>query len=571
MLNIKDPRELRSTLGLVLVVALAYAITSVIGQTFATLPPGNVTAIFAPSGIAIAAVALGGYRALPGVALGSFLGNTNLLVPGKELVGLLTALSIGVGAALQAGAGVYGLKRYSRERNFLETSGSVVAFVLFSALAASLINSSIGSSAIVLGGYAPVELHPSLWLTWWLGDATGVLIAAPMPILWRRLTRKLDRTRLIESLLLIGALLLTGYIAFGMGWPVEYLMLPVLVMIVFRSGLQGASLSIVLVSVIAILGTASGKGTFAFYGQLNANAPLLLLQAYLGTVTISTLTLAAVLHQQRLAERQLAAMNRTLEATVEERTRDLVIAKELAETANRTKSEFLANMSHELRTPLNAVTGYTSIILDGMGGEIDEEARYMLRRVYANSDHLLGLINQLLDLSKIEAGRIEISEEAFDPRALAQRWYNQVSVLAEEKLLAFELQVDPLVPQTLYGDTERISQVVLNLLSNAIKFTSKGTVRLVVGCAEQNLQIAVSDTGIGIPPHALDYIFDKFRQADASTARQHGGTGLGLAIARTLSQLMNGTISVQSELGKGSVFTVRLPLQAAPTTLQAVS
>ncbi len=245
---------------------------------------------------------------------------------------------------------------------------------------------------------------------------------------------------------------------------------------------------------------------------------------------------------------------------LESRNLQLARANALIKETTRLKSEFLSTMSHELRTPLNAIRGFTGILLEGMGGEIDEDARHMLTRVDANSERLLGLINDVLDIAKIEAGRMELLSEPISPYELANQWQSQMSVLAEQKGIKFEVTVDDNLPDTIVGDGPRLTQIATNLLSNAFKFTKEGKVVLNVRRDADNWTISVKDTGIGIPPHALNYIFEEFRQVDGSTKREHGGTGLGLAITRTLCRMMGGNINVRSELGQGSEFIVTLPL-----------
>jgi len=239
---------------------------------------------------------------------------------------------------------------------------------------------------------------------------------------------------------------------------------------------------------------------------------------------------------------------------------ELVVANNIAQESIRLKSEFVSTMSHELRTPLNAILGFCGIMLEGMGGEFDDEGRRMLERVNANSSRLLILINEVLDLAKIEAGRMELVNTAINPAQLAESWRLQTHILAEKNNLDFIVEVDPELPQTLYGDSERLTQIGINLLSNAFKFTESGSVKLAFRRHEDNWLIEVIDSGVGIPPHALNYIFDEFRQVDGSSKRVYGGTGLGLAIVRNLVRVMRGQVKATSELGKGSTFTVTLPL-----------
>lgn len=248
---------------------------------------------------------------------------------------------------------------------------------------------------------------------------------------------------------------------------------------------------------------------------------------------------------------------------------DLRIATARAKEAARVKGEFLANVSHELRTPLNAIIGFSDMLMAGMSGPLNEKQNHKLERLKENGKRLLALINDLLDLTRIEAGRLEMVESPFSPRALAERMTAQMESLAVESNLQFVTTINPDVPDTLYGDEKRIEQVVVNLLSNAFKFTKAGSVTLNISTNELDhaWNIEVTDTGIGIPPHAINVIFEEFRQVDGSYSRAYKGSGLGLSITRNLVRMMGGKIAVKSVLESGSTFTVTLPLNLH-TTIQ---
>jgi len=262
----------------------------------------------------------------------------------------------------------------------------------------------------------------------------------------------------------------------------------------------------------------------------------------------------------------------TMTASLNKNTEDLrhardeaISAKEVAQENNRLKSEFLSTMSHELRTPLNAIEGFTGIMLGGMGIELDMKAKGMVERISTNSKRLVDLVNDFLDLSRIESGRMELVDVPFSPSDLVEKWRRQLSVLADQKNLMFSVNVDPALPSRLLGDDDALSKIGQNLLSNAFKFTEQGRVTLDLKRFGNTWQIIVSDTGIGIPPHAHEYIFQEFRQVDGSSTRKYGGTGLGLAIVQKLVRLMSGTIQLDSQLGEGSTFTVTLPLKPVET------
>ncbi len=267
---------------------------------------------------------------------------------------------------------------------------------------------------------------------------------------------------------------------------------------------------------------------------------------------------------------ELRDLNQSLELRVLERTaelratnQELIVATQRATEAARLKNQFLTNISHELRTPLNAIIGFSDMLLMGMNGDLNDKQRHKMLRLKDNGTRLLGLINDLLDLTKIEAGRLELVDAPFSPRILVERCAAQMESIVQASGLDFEVLTAPGVPTTLVGDEKRIEQIIINLLSNAFKFTKVGKVSLQVQAKLDDMlwSIKVADTGIGIPPHALNFIFEEFRQIDGGYARAYKGSGLGLAITRNLVNSMDGKISVESVLEQGSTFTVQLPIR----------
>lgn len=230
------------------------------------------------------------------------------------------------------------------------------------------------------------------------------------------------------------------------------------------------------------------------------------------------------------------------------------------EVESKHKSQFLANMSHELRTPLNAIIGYTELILDNIYGETPERMRQVIERVQTNGRHLLGLINDVLDLTKIEAGQLTLSLADYSLKEVVDGVIIALEPLAVEKRLAFKAYLPARLP-TGHGDERRISQVLLNLVGNAIKFTDKGEVAIKASEANGSFTVAVCDSGPGISQSDQARIFGEFQQADNSSTRRKGGTGLGLSIAKRIIEMHNGRIWVESDVGKGSTFFFSLPVR----------
>ncbi len=253
------------------------------------------------------------------------------------------------------------------------------------------------------------------------------------------------------------------------------------------------------------------------------------------------------------AQSSLAIHNARLFNEIEEKGREL-------EIVNKHKSEFLANMSHELRTPLNAILGYTELIVDNIYGDVPEKIREVLGRLEKNGRHLLGLINDVLDLSKIEAGRLTLSLNEYSMGEVIETVFNSVEALAAEKKLDLKIR-DHTNHAIGKGDEQRIAQVLLNLLGNAIKFTEKGGVRVESAVSNESFLVSVSDTGPGLSETDQKRIFEEFQQADGSSTRKKGGTGLGLSIAKKIVEMHRGCIWVESTLGKGATFKFKIPVR----------
>jgi signal transduction histidine kinase len=249
----------------------------------------------------------------------------------------------------------------------------------------------------------------------------------------------------------------------------------------------------------------------------------------------------------------VAIQNANLFHEIEEKGKQLAVA-------SQHKSQFLANMSHELRTPLNAILGYTELILDGIYGEAPEKAQAVLRRVESNGKHLLGLINDVLDLSKIEAGQLVLSLTDYSMKDVLYNVFSAIEPLASEKKLNFKVDAPPDMPKG-HGDERRLTQVILNLVGNAIKFTDTGEVVIKASSTNGSFTVAVRDTGPGISRVDQGKIFEEFQQADNSATKKKGGTGLGLSISRRIVEMHGGKLWVESEIGKGSVFSFTLPVQ----------
>ncbi len=526
------PRLPRHT-AFILVTASLYCITGKLGLLLA-IPPGYATAVWLPSGIALGAVLMWGNWAAPGVWLGSFVVNLSLTLPAEHSPkSVLVAAGIGLGAALQAGAGAFLIRRTVGFPTALVEWRDILRFLALGGGAASLINASLSVSLLVGTGVVSPHLAPLNWFTWWVGDAIGVCVVLPLMLIAIGRPRDVWRQRFWPVGLPL--VLFMGVAAAVFLW-------------VERAGQPHSPFWQVWLLLV------SGFSLISLLGAL-----LLVLTGRTRVVEEQVAQRTASLEEINRAFRQL---NASLEERIAQRTAQLEEARKEAERANAAKGAFLAAMSHEIRTPMNGVLGMAQVLAHT---PLDDDQRRYLAILRDSGESLLTVINDILDFSKIEAGAVALEEVGFSLHGMLGQSLHPFAPQAQAKGLALELDVSAGLPDWRRGDPARLRQVVTNLVGNALKFTQAGWVRVAVlpGAGAQEVRVEVADTGEGIAREAQDRLFKPFSQADASITRRHGGTGLGLAISARLIGQMGGRMGVDSRPGHGSTFWFEVPLPPA--------
>jgi signal transduction histidine kinase len=509
----------------------------------------NASPVWPPTGIAFAALLMLGYRVWPAILAGAFC--VNVTTAGS----VATSIGIAAGNTLEALLGAYLVERYANGARAFDYSQGVFKFAGFAALLSTTVSATIGVASLALGGYAAWGDFDQIWLTWWLGDASGALIFTPALVLWARDWRsELSRGRLLEAAALWSTTILVGLAVFGEGLsrfglmtlPLTFLCTPPLVWAAVRFRQREAAMLVAILSGIAIWETLRGFGPFA---SVTENEALLLLQVFMSTVSVMVISAGALVEERRRVEREREELLVRAE-----------VARSAAEAANRGKDEFLAMLGHELRNPLAAIISAVSI-LDRIGQQNDVAMRARIA-IRHQITHLGRLVDDLLDIAHVTSGDIVLSCEPLNLAASVQRSVGELASTGRLERHVVDVRAEPVWAN---ADPARLNQIVANLLTNAIKYTSPGgTIRVrVVGEQDQAI-VGVADTGIGIPPNLLPHMFDRERRLD----RAQAGFGVGLTLVRRLVDLHGGRVEVFSEgPGHGSEFVVRIPrIQPAQTT-----
>ena len=499
----------------------------------------SATAVWPPTGLAIAALLLFGPQLIPGILVGALA--VNLATSGD----LPSSAGIAIGNTLEAILGSYLVRRWAGGRTAFERPQNVLLFALFAATVAPAVSATIGVSTLAIRGLAEWSDFAPIWLTWWLGDANGALLVAPVVVLWVAYRGAIRPEKLAEAGLLAVGTVATALLIFGglqpasvRHLPIAFLTFPVLVWAAFRFGPRAAATANLAIGGIAVWGTLNGFGPYALESQ---NESLLVLQAFMAVAAVTSLVLgAAVLDRSRAETRVLAAEQQS---------------RHVAEEGTRLREEFLSVATHELRTPVAAVSGYAQLAQRALEAGRYEGVGDAVGSIVRQSRRLAALITQLLDASHVHAGRFEIDRRLTDVSAAAV-WAVEAARMGDAGRHEWDVHIGAGIHADV--DPDRWEQLVVNLLDNAMKYSeTRKTITVSLTEAQNELSLRVADEGIGIPPDRIARIFERFYRAHDDPSLS--GLGLGLYIAREIAERHGGRIQVTSVEAQKTEFTVTLP------------
>src|SRR5213596_173487 len=526
-----------SGLPLIGILAVIYFIAGKLGLMLASLH-ASASPVWPPAGIALAALLLLGYRAWPAIFIGAFL--VNVTTAGN----FATSFAIATGNTLEALAGAWLVNRFAGGRNVFERPQGVFKFALSAAIS-TVISPVFGITSLALTGFADWANYGAIWLTWWLGDATGDLVFTPLVLLWSAASkRRWNKREAAEVGALLLLLVLLSGIVFG-GWleisarsyPIAFSCGPVVIWTAFRFTQRETATGLFILSAIAVWGTLHGFGPFL---RETENQSLLVLQWWIAVLTITAMALSAGMAERRRIEEELQQQ------------------KAVVETANRTKDHFLSMLSHELRTPLTPVIStLESLEIEPAQKDDTKSALAMIRR---NIELETQLIDDLLDFTRIARDKMQLRFVPVDAHLAILNVVEICRAEAESKRLHMHRNLRANT-RHVAAEAAKFQQIIWNLLKNAIKFTPNEG-EIVISSSNPSpevLTISVCDTGIGMEPDVMQRIFNPFEQGNRSFERRFGGLGLGLAISKSLAQAQGGTLTAQSDgRDRGSTFILSM-------------
>jgi signal transduction histidine kinase/ActR/RegA family two-component response regulator len=525
------------TLPAIGIFIFVYFIAGKFGLMLASLH-ASASPVWPAAGIALGALLVLGYRAWPAIFIGAFF--VNLTTAGN----VATSLAIASGNTLEALCGAWLVNRFAGGTTVFDRPQGVFKFALAAAVS-TIIGPAFGVTSLALASFADWANYGAIWLTWWLGDATGDLLIAPLIILWSIPSkRRWNRREAVEVGILLLLLFVLGEAVFG-GWltispknyPIAFTCGPIVIWTAFRFTQRETASGIFVLSAIAIWGTLHGFGPFL---RETENQSLLALQSWTAVLTITAMALSAGMAERRRAEEALQQQNAAVEA------------------ANRTKDHFLAMLSHELRTPLTPVISALEAL--EIGPAQTREVKSALAMIRRNVELETQLIDDLLDFTRIAKDKLQLRFAPVDAHVAISDVVEMCRAEAESRKLEVHLN---LRANTHYvaADAAKFQQIIWNLLKNAIKFTPEDG-EIAISSSNPSpevLTISVRDTGIGMEPEVMRRIFDPFEQGNRSFERRFGGLGLGLAISKSLAQAHGGALTAQSDgRNRGSTFLLSM-------------
>jgi signal transduction histidine kinase len=539
-----------STLPAIAVLALIYFAAGYFSLKLAFVQP-NASPVWPPAGIALAALLLLGYRAWPAIFIGAFL--VNAATAGN----IATSLGIATGNTLEAVCGAWLVNRFAGGKRVFDRPQDAFKFAA-AVILSTLVSPTFGVTSLALAGFANWAKYAAIWTTWWLGDAAGDLVVAPLIVLWGiASTRDWRRRDSVEVGILLLLLVVLGEIIFG-GWvsvssknyPISFICGPVVIWTAFRFTQRETAVGIFLLSAIAIWGTLHGFGPFVLETE---NQSLLTLQVWTAVLTITAMALSSAMAEHRRARTELEEQKSAVEA------------------ANRTKDNFLAMLSHELRTPLTPVlAALDSLELEPMQSQDSIAALGMIRR---NVELESQLIDDLLDLTRIARDKLHLKFGPLDAHEIIANVAEICRTEADARQLHVHLDLRA-GAHYVSADLAKFQQIIWNLLKNSIKFTAEqGDITISSSNPEsQILVISVCDTGIGIEPEIMARIFNPFEQGEHSFQQRYGGLGLGLAISKSLAQAHGGTLIANSQgRDRGSTFVLTMRTVSPPKRAERIT